>query len=428
MDFKSNYLNVVSLLCFGFFFLSGCFIKAPPDPSSSSFINLLIFRCNSGADPGCTKNQSTVTEPDPVSPAKSICSETTLEVIQPSNWIRVQNELQLQASKGSLGAPVANTFGVETDASAYVGAVLTPAGRIIAVTNQGMKLVELDPVTRLITNTLGIGFLGFSKWNGGVLSPSGSIELIPSGTTAYASFDPVSFGAVAYGTTTGFNDFMGGVFAPNGKFYPIPASSLFFTEVDPVTRTHSTFGTALTANPFYAGGVLGPNGNIYAIPSQANQFVEVDPIAKTNTNFGSFFFGFFGKWSGGVLAPNGKIYVIPDAFSMFVEIDPVAKTLTPFGAAPGVSQAYSGGVLAPNGKIYGIPFDATEFVEIDPQTLTVTYFGTAPGGGAWSGGVLAPNGKIYGMPYNAGTFLEIDPRANGRICDPILQSAYFNKY
>ncbi|WP_125231914.1 hypothetical protein [Leptospira adleri] len=425
MDSKKNFLKAALLFCFGSILLSGCFVKEPPDPSSATFLNLLIFRCNAGINPGCEKD--TFSEP-PVIPAKNICSETSLEVIQPNNWTRVQDELQLQAAKGSVGAPSVSTFGIEGDMAAYLGGVLTPIGRIFAITNAGSALRELDPVSKTITDIVVVGFLGAIKWAGGVLSPAGNVELIPYGTTIYVSVDPTSFGTVGYGAASGFGDFSGAVVAPNGKFYPMPSSSAFFTEVDPVAGTQTTFGTMLTTSPAYSGGVLGPNGKIYAVPSRASQFVEVDPVAKTNLNFGSFFISFSGKWAGGVLAPNGRIYYMPDGYSSFVEIDPVSRTITLFGAAPGTSQAYSGGVLAPNGKIYGIPFDATQFVEIDPNTLTVTYFGAAPGGGAWSGGVLAPNGKIYGMPYNAGTFLEIDPQANGKICDPILQSGYFNKY
>ncbi|TGK34547.1 hypothetical protein EHQ12_07595 [Leptospira gomenensis] len=421
-SFSRPFLFAISLLV-EMAILGGCKIEAPSDPSQEVIFDFLIYNCRSNAlgFGGDCVSRSSFFKP---SEEPSICSETMDTVIQPSSWSRLQNELKKQAALGSSGPPTASTFGVSPGPIAFSGGVLARNGKIYPMPTASNNFVEIDPEARTATPFATPPTIAAPGWFGGVLSLDGTIHGIPLNGTMFFELNPVTQAIGSY-EPSGLLPYAGGVLGPNGKIFPLPSLSTSFASVDTSVYAKSVFGVS-PGNSDYAGGVLAPNGKIYGIPNRGNVFVEIDPQTNTATTFGAAP-GISFKWVGGAIAPNGKIYGMSQSALAFVEIDPIARTASVFELIL-ETNAYAGGVLAPNGKIYGIPFDATRFVEVDPETKTATFFGAAPGGGAWSGGILAPNGKIYGFPYNSGVYLEIDPKANGKLCNPILLSAYLNKY
>ena len=78
------------------------------------------------------------------------------------------------------------------------------------------------------------GLAGTDMWSGGVLSPSGLIFGIPSGSASVLIIDPVSKIAdtSSIAGLTGSAKWFGGVLSPSGKIFGMPFNSDSVLEVD----------------------------------------------------------------------------------------------------------------------------------------------------------------------------------------------------
>ena len=155
-----------------------------------------------------------------------VCSMDHSAIIQPSNWARVQAELQAQAARGSTG-----------------------------------------PATKDVTTITGLA--GTSKWDGGILGPQGRIYGTPIGDSRVLILDPAINTAdvtTISGLGAGALKWTGGVLAFNGRIYNVARSDPTVLIIDPNSNTVDN--TAITglggAADKWLGGILAPNGRIYA--------------------------------------------------------------------------------------------------------------------------------------------------------------------
>jgi streptogramin lyase len=356
--------------------------------------------------------------------ASPACFLSRSQVIDPANWPLVQAELLSQVRRGTNGVPSVSFFGSAPGGGAYYGAALAPNGKIYPIPHNATQFAVIDPDTE---TEFKFGTApGGGAWSGGVLAPNGKIYGIPWNNPSLLVIDPDTNATKSIPVTLpGAPPFYSfGVLAPNGKIYAIPTSATAFLEIDPQTDTVTTFGTAPGGNA-WVGGVLAPNGKIYGMPAQATTYVEIDPSNNTTAVFGSN--GVVNAYQGAALAATGIIYGAPFDETQNLAIDPLTRAVTQFGSVAGPAAKFVGAVTAPNGRIMLIPVNSASFAYIDSADQSFVQFGATGAGNAYESGILARNGKIYAAPFNATQFVAIDPGANGRFCENILTSGYFNK-
>ena len=288
-----------------------------------------------------------------------------------------------------------------------------------------VQVLEIDPTTRTVSTFGQLGMAktdqechgsihcGEEKWIGGVLLPSGKIIAVPYAAETVLEIDPKARTTSTFGIVSSSvkRKWLDGVLGRNGLVYAIPYDADVVLEINPETHALMLFGRVGSDPCKWYGGVLGPNGKIYAIPYSSPYVLEIDTERRIARPF-AMTFPHWGKWSGGVLAPNGKIYGVPALAKSMLEIDVERETTSLFGMLPGgedLQDKWSGGVLAPNGRIYAMPWRADKVLEFDPATKAMALLGSSLGASnfSWGGGVVAKSGRIVAVPYNGAWILEI---------------------
>jgi hypothetical protein len=243
--------------------------------------------------------------------------------------------------------------------------VLSPTGKIVAVSNSNPGYIVSIDVNTIITTTP-----TNSSYNNGcggcVLGPDSSVIIIPS----YASsLRPI----------TSYNDFTN---------TPTPKSTI----------TNGGY----TQNGEFAGGVLLPNGHIVFIPYSNSFICEYDPISDT---FVERSFVSASGYNGGVLTPTGSVVCVPyssDATAGIGVYTPATSSasamFTTFATNAG-PYAFCGGCLLPTGNIILAPYGSSSIGIFYPSTNGYTslvnisgFFAT--GGPQCRGCVLRPDGKV----------------------------------
>jgi len=110
-----------------------------------------------------------------------------------------------------------------------------------------------------------------SKYNGGVLLPSGKVVFVPYNADKVGIFDPSTDTFSTVGATiSGSNKYRGGVLLPSGKVAFVPFEADKVGVFDPATDTFSTVGDTISGGQKYIGGVLLPSGKAAFVPRDAD--------------------------------------------------------------------------------------------------------------------------------------------------------------
>jgi YVTN family beta-propeller protein len=142
--------------------------------------------------------------------------------------------------------------------------------------------LHLSPIrlTDTVDTTTISGFIGTTKWNGGVLAPNGKIYGIPDSDNRIIMIDPKTNKIDTINLSNSLNlenKWNGGVLASNGKIYGISRHSESVLIIDPETNTVDTITiTGLIGTQKWIGGVLAPNGKIYGIPRNSESFLIIN--------------------------------------------------------------------------------------------------------------------------------------------------------
>jgi hypothetical protein len=282
--------------------------------------------------------------------------------------------------------------------------VLSPTGKIVAVSNSNPGYIVSIDVNTIITTTP-INSTYNNGCGGCVLGPDSSVIIIPS----YAS----SLRAII-----SYNDFTN---------TPTPKSTI----------TNGTF----TQDGEFAGGVLLPNGHIVFIPYSNSFICAYDPVSDT---FVERSFVSASGYNGGVLTPTGSVVCVPYSSSASAGIgiytpatSSTSATFTTVATNAG-QYAFCGGCLLPTGNIILAPYASSVIGVFSPSTLTYTnlvnistYCGT--GGPQCRGCVLRPDGKVVFVINNGLTakasakrimILNMNTPAPKEMC----LSPFFNKF
>jgi hypothetical protein len=107
------------------------------------------------------------------------------------------------------------------------------------------------------SNSVQVGDSGTAKFNGGVLTPSGNVVLVPGASSNVAIFDPQLLTSLNVQAVGGFS---GGVLLPTGNVIFVPAASTNVGMLDPVSFSFSN-STSVGAGG-YSGGTLIPDGRV----------------------------------------------------------------------------------------------------------------------------------------------------------------------
>ena len=268
--------------------------------------------------------------------------------------------------------------------------------------------------------------LAFQVFAGGVLTASGKVVLVPSGSTNVGIYDPVA-NTYTDGPTHGRGSqaFNGGVLTPSGKVVLVPYKSTTVGIYDPVANTYTDGPTHGRGDAAFLGGALTSSGKVVFVPFASTNVGIYDPVANTYTDGpgrGSQAF------NGGVLTPSGKVVLVPYQSTTVGIYDPVANTYTDGPTHGRGAYAFGRGALTPSGKVVFVPFDSTNVGIYDPVANTYTD-GPTHGRGAYAfgGGVLTPSGKVVLVPWLSTTVGILTPDPLLSVSLEAAMSPYINK-
>ena len=241
-------------------------------------------------------------------------------------------------------------------------------------------------------------------------------------TYAYSN---IQVGASAAGGT---QRFQGGVLSATGNVIMVPRDSANIGVFNPVTLAMTNVAVYGGNGDLFGAGVLLPNGNVVMAPLNGSNIGMFNPATLAYTNVGPVKSS--GSLEGGaVLAPNGNVVFLPFSGSNALVYNPavVASPLT-----TGISNiqnigtvSFLGGALLPSGNIVCVPNSTTTNIGmVDPVTLT--YSNAARCGASYAGCTLIPDGRVVFMPHgsaNVGVLNTMVP-ASREFC----LSPFFNKY
>jgi hypothetical protein len=164
---------------------------------------------------------------------------------------------------------LSNVPGTTFDGSLY-GAVLLPNGNVVCVPRTNANIVQFNPLTQAVSNSINLGESGTAKFFGGVLAPNGNVICVPASTGTNSNvgvFNPTALTYSNVQTNTGVTAFYGGCLLPTGNVVFIPYASQTVGMFDPATLTFST-STNLGGTYLFWGGTLVPDGRVVMCPFQ----------------------------------------------------------------------------------------------------------------------------------------------------------------
>lgn len=262
---------------------------------------------------------------------------------------------------------------------------------------------------------------GSQRYRSSVLHPNGNIYLPPrSSNDGMLEFDPatenssyITTGAIPTGPTSSGRKFQGGVLTESGNIVMIPFDYTKVVQYDPVADTATEFGS-ISGSAKFTGGVLGENGNIYCVPQNHNGVLEIDPVNEVTTvkTYGISMTSATKWWGGCRSAKTDKIYMAPIRDSrgfLVISADGQSATTETYGYSysTSISEHY-GCSTDMYGNIVAIVGDNTSSGStkvIDPvanTSFTVAITGTT------YGGITAGDGNVYTIPKDTNGVRKID--------------------
>lgn len=348
------------------------------------------------------------------------------------NWPAVKAEMESQFLLGSSSSESLLQYRPETVGSvtgngttAFQGALNAPNGSVYFLPYDSPMFLSINTSSKTYTNVGvspgGVAFIG------GSLGPSGKIYMAPHVSNDFRSLDTSNNNQqTIIGTQTMVGSaYNGAMYAPNGKIYFVPSSETIIRYYDTKTRTIGSVSTPTSGG--FSSAVLTPEGKIYFIPLVATRMYILD-TNDDSVSVHPFVFSGANDYISGILTPNGRIYLIPYSAQTLLYLDIATNQMVTVINIPSpISSMFNGAVLAPNGKIYPIPFMYSNFISIDTNTHNIATIFPNPTTTSYRGGALGPNGEIYLAPHGANRFDLIITNSNGKFCDSLRLSPYWNK-
>ena len=295
-----------------------------------------------------------------------------------------------------------STSAISTTSYRLLYAVLSPAGRIVAVSNSNPGYIASIDINTSVTtapqsNTYNIGC------GGCVLGPDSSVIMIPGWTGSTSSTNSIST----------YND---------------------YTNI--ITNKITIGSDPYIQNGEFAGAVLLPNGVVVCIPWTNSFICAYDAITNTIQNRGCIS-GITG-FNGGVLTPTGNVVCIPysqyPSSNIGIYTPATSTTSATFtNVITNTGQtAFCGGCLLPTGNVIMAPFSSSNIGMFSPSTFTysnlVTLSGFLTGGPQCRGCVLRPDGKVVFVMNNSDLKRIVMLNMNTPAPIEMCLSPFFNKF
>jgi hypothetical protein len=288
-------------------------------------------------------------------------------------------------------------------ASAFLGGVAIPDGRVVLVPHNSTTIGTYDPETNTIQTNASHG-RGTIAFAGGVLIPDGRVVFSPRNAGFVGIYNPASgvytnASPVPSGTTR----FIGAVLTAAGDkviFMPQNHTSIGIYDIASDTYTN---GPAATG---HYGGTLIPDGRIVMAPFNATSVGIYDPAANTFTNSNAHGRG-GSAFIGAVSVPDGRVVLIPYNSTAIGLYNPANNTYTN-GVTHGLgNNTFAFGTLMPDGRVFMANETRNVAGIYDPIANTLTTNSTTSGSAQFYGAVLTTTGKIVMVPFsssNVGVF------------------------
>jgi len=202
---------------------------------------------------------------------------------------------------------------------AFSGGVLAPSGNVILTPSvPGSNIGMFNPVDYTYSNIPVPGSLNSTWSNAAIVAPSGNVVFVPRATANIIELNPVTFVISNVLTVPGTTGYMSGCLLPSGNIvFAHGTTSDKIGIYNPATTTFSTTVSTGIA-PGFSSAVLGPDSNVIFGSTGGSNISVFSPSALTVSNVlcGTSLSG------SGVLATNGNIYF--NSVSNIVMLDPVA--------------------------------------------------------------------------------------------------------
>ncbi|PJZ45660.1 hypothetical protein [Leptospira brenneri] len=367
-----------------------------------------------------------------VSPKTPACLLSYEETHLEENWPQVKAEMETQFALGSGDNETLVQYRSETVSSvigsaypAFQGALNAPNGNVYFAPYYSPKVLAIDPITKDFSTTG--NFSGSVTFIGASLGPGGIIYYAPHQIYDFFALDTSQnlISIVGNDSTMTGTAYNGAIYAPNGKIYFVPSSENIIRYYDTNSKTIGSVSTPTTGG--FSNAVLTPQGKIYFIPFTATtMYILNTKDDSVSTHPYSFPSG--SKYISGILTPNGRIYMIPfDQPNQIIYLDTNTQQIETVASIPSaINSMFNGAVLAPNGKIYLVPENYPNFISFDTSDHSFKTLFPKPTG-SYRGGALGPDGDIYLASHTVDRFDLIHTNSNGKFCDSLRLSPYWNK-